>query len=78
MYFRHVEVLTPGTAYFLFSIAKHPGIAAGEIAFSKPQRNWTGMTLDTTVSVSPHYFTASDRIVTGITLLIDFQTRKQA
>jgi len=76
--FRHVKVVTGPAHHYLFSIANHPGVAAGEIAFSAPQRSWAQISLDTTVSVFPHAFTTSDRIVTGITLLTDFQTKKQA
>ena len=76
--FRYVKVKTGPAHHYLFSIANHPGVAANEIAFSAPQRSWAQLSLDTNVEVSPHAFTPSDRIVTGITLVTDFSTKKSA
>ncbi|KAI1722004.1 ATPase family associated with various cellular activities (AAA) domain-containing protein [Ditylenchus destructor] len=75
---KHIQVITGPAHRYLFSIANHPEVRRGEIAFSMIHRKWTSLSLQSEVHVQPFSFSASDRVITSIQLLTDFQNTKKA
>ncbi|KAL3090336.1 hypothetical protein niasHS_006788 [Heterodera schachtii] len=71
----YVKVVTGPAHHYYFSLANHAGIENGEIGFSLPQRKWTNVTLGQEVQVQPFSFTPGQRIITSISLTVDFQKK---
>uniref|UniRef100_A0A915EHE6 Vesicle-fusing ATPase n=1 Tax=Ditylenchus dipsaci TaxID=166011 RepID=A0A915EHE6_9BILA len=75
---KHIQVITGPAHRFLFSIKNHADVKPGEIAFSMPQRKWTGLSLSGEVHVQPFAFSVNDRVITGISLETDYNTKSKA
>ncbi|KAH7727517.1 ATPase [Aphelenchoides avenae] len=75
---KYVQVITGPAHRYLFSIANHPGVEPGKIAFALPQRRQTQLSLDQQVTVVPHSYTVNDPIITAVTLSADFFSKKNA
>uniref|UniRef100_A0A183BKN5 Vesicle-fusing ATPase n=1 Tax=Globodera pallida TaxID=36090 RepID=A0A183BKN5_GLOPA len=71
----YIKVVTGPAHHYYFSLANHAGITNGEIGFSLPQRKWTNVTLGQEVQIQPFSFTPGQRIITVISLIIDFQKK---
>uniref|UniRef100_A0A914HCC2 Vesicle-fusing ATPase n=1 Tax=Globodera rostochiensis TaxID=31243 RepID=A0A914HCC2_GLORO len=71
----YIKVVTGPAHHYYFSLANHAGITNGEIGFSLPQRKWTNVTLGQEVQIQPFSFTPGQRIITVISLVIDFQKK---
>ncbi|KAL3073578.1 hypothetical protein niasHS_017145 [Heterodera schachtii] len=73
---KYVKVLTGGPAHhYHFSVANHAQVGKGEIGFSMPQRKWTKVEVGREVQIQPFSFTSDQRIITSISLIVDFQKK---
>lgn len=73
---RHVEVVPAPGRRFRFSVGNDPSVQQGKIAFNALQRRFAMLSTEQEVQVTPLNFTASDPIVTMVTLATEFQQKK--
>lgn len=78
LFFRYIQVTVGPAHRYLFSSITHPDMSLGQIGFSVPQRRWANISLLQEVEVRPFSFSASDRVISSISLSVDFNSAKKA
>src|SRR3954451_14712619 len=75
---RYIQVITGPAHRYLFKIENHGDVRQGEIGFTMPQRKWASISLTNDVTVEPFSFHPQDPIITGMSLLVDYQTKPKS
>lgn len=75
---KYIQVTVGPARRYLFSTSSNCEISPGQVGFSVSQRRWANISLLQEVEVRPFSFSASDRVISSISLFVDFNTIKKA